>query len=129
MRLSASTKSDCPYGPKRLIFGHAGVVISAPAELLAGLETRSGGRLGVVAIDTGSGRKIVYRAGETFPMCSTYKPLTAAAALRLVDRGEIALDQRIAYGQAELLEYAPVARKSVEAGFMAVSESCAAALV
>jgi beta-lactamase class A len=84
------------------------------------LEYRSGSRLGVVAVDTGSGDRIGYRANELFPMCSTSKFLTAAAILSLVDQGHLTLDQHVAYGPADLLAYAPVTRKNVAHGFMTV---------
>jgi beta-lactamase class A len=84
------------------------------------LEYRSGGRLGVVAVNTGSGARIGYRANEPFPMCSTSKFLTAAAILSLVDQGYLTLDQHVRYDSADLLEYAPVTGKNVASGFMTI---------
>lgn len=95
-------------------------------EVLHQLEMKSGGRLGVAAMDTGSGRWIGYRSGERFAMCSTHKFLTAAGILFLVDQGRLTLDQRVFYGRAELLDYAPVASKNVDAGYMTVDALCAA---
>jgi len=92
------------------------------------LESRNGGRLGVLAVDTGSGRRISSRATERFSMCSTHKFLTAAAILAMVDRGELRLDQRVPYGRADLLDYAPITRKNVGAGSMTVDALCAAAI-
>jgi beta-lactamase class A len=95
---------------------------------VAALEARRGGRLGVAALDTGSGRTISHRAAERFAMCSTHKFLTAAAILAMVDQGHMTLDRPILYGRADLLEYAPIARKNVDAGFMTVDALCAAAI-
>ena len=95
---------------------------------LEALEAKNGGRLGVVALDTASERRIDYRADERFAMCSTHKFLTAAAILAMVDAGHMELDRRTAYGQADLLEYAPIARKNLGAGFMTVDALCAAAI-
>jgi beta-lactamase class A len=92
------------------------------------LEARNGGRLGVLAVDTGSGRRISVRADERFAMCSTHKFLAAAAILAKVDRGETTLDQRVPYGRADLLDYAPITRKNAAAGFMTVAALCAAAI-
>ena len=92
------------------------------------LEIRHGGRLGVLAVDTRSGRRISFRADERFAMCSTHKFLTAAAILASVDRGEITLEQRVPYGQADLLEYAPITRANVGVGFMTVEALCAAVI-
>ncbi len=61
-------------------------------------------------------------------MCSTHKVLTAAAILTMVDQGHTALDQRVPYGRADLLDYAPVARRNADAGFMTVDALCAAAV-
>lgn len=76
------------------------------ARALASLEERSGGRRGVAALDTGSGRQLGHRADERFPMCSTAKLVTGAAILARIDRGDLTLDRRIAYTAADLLEYA-----------------------
>lgn len=95
---------------------------------LMALEAKHGGRLGVVVLDTGSGRRISYRAEERFAMCSTHKFLTAAAVLTLVDRGQMKLDRRVPYNRAYLLEYAPITRKNVDSGFMTVDALCAAAV-
>ncbi len=95
---------------------------------LAALEARNGGRLGVAVLDVGSERRFAYRADERFPMCSTFKFLTAAAILTMVDQGRMELDRRIPYGPADLLEYAPIARKHVAGGFMTVNALCEAAI-
>jgi beta-lactamase class A len=41
----------------------------------APLDARYGGRLGVAALDTGSGKRLGHRADERFAMCSTFKLL------------------------------------------------------
>jgi beta-lactamase class A len=71
-----------------------------------------GGRLGIAAVDTGSARRVGYRPGERFPMCSTFKLPLVAAVLKRVDAGEESLGRRIAYDAAALLEYAPVTTKT-----------------
>ena len=58
---------------------------------LGGLEDRFGARLGLYAIDTGSGRTLAHRDRERFAMCSTFKPLAAAAVL-LAGRDDLAAD-------------------------------------
>lgn len=95
---------------------------------LAALESQQGGRLGVIAVDTASWRRIGYRSQERFAMCSTHKVLTVAAILSRVDRSGLTLDQPIRYGQADLLDYAPVTRKNLGAGFMTIGALCAAAI-
>jgi beta-lactamase class A len=95
---------------------------------LAEIEARAGGRLGVFVRDTGAGATIERRADERFPMCSTFKLLAAAAALKRVDEGAERLDRTIAYGPSDLLEYAPIAKAHVSEGGMTLADLCAAAI-
>ncbi|MBA3544814.1 MAG: class A beta-lactamase, partial [Chthoniobacterales bacterium] len=44
-----------------------------PEKQIATIEARLGGRLGVAALETGSGRRIEHRSSERFLMCSTFK--------------------------------------------------------
>lgn len=99
-----------------------------PEGLIAAIERRTGGRLGVAALNTRSGRWIRHRADERFAMCSTFKLLVAAAVLHRVDRGEEQLDRWIRYGKNDLLEYAPVAQASLDKGGMTVSRMAEAAV-
>lgn len=101
---------------------------AGPAWELARIEASVRGRLGVYAIDTGSGHHLRYRAGERFPMCSTFKVLAVGAVLARVDRGQERLDRRVSYTAADLLEYAPVTRAHVAQGGLTVRELCAAAI-
>jgi beta-lactamase class A len=93
---------------------------------IAAIERQIGGRLGVAVLDTGSGRRIEYRATERFPMCSIFKFLLAAAILQQREREP--LDRRLPYGAADLLEWAPVTRKHLSEGGMTVRDLCAAAI-
>ena len=95
---------------------------------LSDIEAREGGRLGVFVRDTGTSATIEHRADERFPMCSTFKLLAAAAALKRVDQGAERLDRTIAYGPSDLLEYAPIAKAHVAEGGMTVADLCAAAI-
>jgi beta-lactamase class A len=98
-----------------------------PSARLANLEARSGGRLGVAALELGTGRRIAYRAEERFAMCSTFKFLAAACVLARVDRKQERLDRRIVFTARELVTYSPVAKDRVGSG-MAVAELCEAAM-
>lgn len=102
--------------------------IQAAQSAMQALETRNGGRLGVVALDTGTGQRISYRANERFSMCSTHKFLTVAAILALSDRGQLHLNQPVPYSQADILAYAPITKAHLRAGSMTVSALCAAAI-
>jgi beta-lactamase class A len=93
---------------------------------LGEIEARVGGRLGVVAEDTGTGRRLTWRPDERFALCSTFKWLLAAQVLARVDRGEERLDRAVPFGPADLLDYAPVAREHVDEGALSVEALCAA---
>ena len=86
----------------------------------------TGGRIGLYAENLASGTKIVWRAEERFVMCSTFKASLAAFVLARVDRGEDRLEDMVAYGAADLLDYAPVAKANLAAGAMSVSDMCKA---
>jgi beta-lactamase class A len=92
------------------------------------IEQRTGARIGVAALDTGSGKGLDYRSEERFPMCSTFKFLAAAAALKRVDDGQEKLDRFITYGANDILEYAPVTKAHLKDGGMTLGALCAAAI-
>ena len=97
---------------------------------IAALEARHGGRLGVFALDTGSGRSLAHRADERFLMCSTAKFAAVAAVLARVDAGTERLDRRIAYGVADTaVGYAPDTKAHLAEGGMSLEALCRAAVV
>jgi len=98
------------------------------ADRIASMEARSGGRIGVAALDTGSGKRVDYRSNERFPMCSTFKLLAAAAILARVDRKQETLDRFVPYGEKDILEYAPVTKEHLKDGGMSLGALCRAAI-
>lgn len=94
----------------------------------ARLEARSNSRIGVAAVDLSTNRRVEYRSGERFIMCSTFKVLAAAAVLKRVDENKEKLDRFVTYGEAQLLSYAPVTRAHVKEGGMTLEALCAAAV-
>lgn len=97
----------------------------AAAPTFAALERRYDARLGVAAIDTGSGRTIVHRAGERFAFASTVKVFIAAAVLDASSDADLATV--VHYDRGDLLEYAPVTSEHVDSG-MTVRELIDAAI-
>ncbi len=79
---------------------------------LAALESDYDARVGVYAIDTGSGEVVAYREDERFAYASTFKALLAAVVLQSVDD----LDRVITYSADELVDYSPVTEQYVEVG-------------
>ena len=98
------------------------------ANQIGAVEVRTGARIGVAALDTGSGKSLDYRSQERFPMCSTFKFLAAAAVLRRIDDGNEKLDRFVSYGAKDILEYAPVTKSHLKEGGMTLAALCAAAI-
>jgi len=98
------------------------------ANRILSIEERTGARIGVAALDTGSGKRLDYRSEERFPMCSTFKLLAAGAVLKRTDEGQEKLDRFIRYDAKDILEYAPVTKAHLKDGSMTVGALCAAAI-
>lgn len=92
---------------------------------LAQLEQGLGGRLGVFALDIGSGAQLSYRGDERFPLCSTFKAVLAAAILQRSMQETDLLQRRIRYLQSDLISHSPICEQHL-AGGMTVAELCAA---
>ncbi len=91
----------------------------------AELEKTLGGRIGVVAIDTGSGKQIAHRADQRFPMCSSFKMVLAAALLSKGAAAPALMQKQIPVTQADMLHHAPISSKHV-GGTMSVEAMCEA---
>jgi beta-lactamase class A len=96
---------------------------------LAELETSTGGRLGVSAINIATNARIQYRAEERFPFCSTGKVIVVAAILKESERNAHLLQKQITYGEKEVGKsgYAPITQQHLSNG-MSVNELCQAAI-
>lgn len=92
---------------------------------LAALEQRRGARLGVMAIDTGTGKSIAYRSDERFALASTVKVLLAGTVLDRLSAAQV--EQRIYWSEADLVPYSPVTELFVDDG-MTVRQLLDAAL-
>ncbi|MFF7333472.1 class A beta-lactamase [Streptomyces sp. NPDC008150] len=78
------------------------------------MEQRFGARLGVYALDTGTGRSVTYRADQRFPYCSTLKALTAGLVLR--SSTDEQLSRVVRYDRSDVLEWAPITSQHVDTG-------------
>jgi beta-lactamase class A len=97
--------------------------------LFAALEQRSGGRLGACVLDTASGAIAGHRLDERFALCSTFKLALAAIVLRRIDQHALAAEQIVAFGEDDLVPYAPVTGKHLAHGGMTVLQLARAAQV
>ena len=84
-----------------------------------------GGRLGLAAY-TGSGWPILFGATDRFAMASTFKLALAACLLAGAERRGWALTDEIPFGEADLLDYAPVVRANIARGRLPIETLCAA---
>ena len=83
---------------------------------LAALEAEFDARIGVSAVDTGSGRQVLHRQDERFGYASSIKALAAAEFLRSVPADE--RDEVVAWTAAdvEAAGYSPVTSESIDGG-------------
>jgi beta-lactamase class A len=79
-----------------------------------GLERRFNARLGVYAIDTGTGKQLAYHADDRFAYASTFKALAAGAVLRKNTIAE--LDQVVPYAKTDLVANSPITEQHAGTG-------------
>jgi len=89
------------------------------------LEEKYDARIGVFAIDTGTGAELNHRADERFAFCSTYKTLAAAAILRQTSPAQ--LNASLTYTAADVLAHSPITEQHVATG-MTIRALCEAAV-
>ncbi|MER7889972.1 class A beta-lactamase [Micromonospora sp. NPDC094482] len=112
------SRTDSPVAPTgaAATSGPGGTAVATPRaeQEFRRLETAFDARLGVHAVDTGTGRSVRYRADERFAYASTFKALAVAA---LLDRTSTAdLDRVVRYPRADLVAHSPVTEKHVAVG-------------
>jgi beta-lactamase class A len=105
-----------------LPMGAANAALS-PSAQLAALEQQFGRRLGVAALDTGSGKLIEHRADERFAFCSTFKMVLAAGVLARSATLPGLLEKRLHFQKSDLLAHSPITGTAVASG-MTIAELC-----
>lgn len=100
-----------------------------PRRAVDEIESRAGGRVGLFALATDSGKTIGHREDERFALCSTFKWVLAAAVLAAVDEKRMGLDKQVAFSSADLVEYSPITAAHVQQGRMTVEALARAAVV
>ncbi|HEX8063572.1 MAG TPA: class A beta-lactamase [Allosphingosinicella sp.] len=85
-----------------------------------------GGRLGLAAIDTGSGHELRFDADSRYSMASTFKLPLAAAVLALADRGKLSLDEELRFEPGKPLDNSPTIEANLARGRLPVIQLCAA---
>ncbi|NUS42377.1 MAG: class A beta-lactamase [Mycobacteriaceae bacterium] len=100
---------------------------AAVSTRLQELERRYGARVGVFAVDTANGRTVAHRAGERFPILSTFKTLACGALLREHPLHTGYFDHVVHYTRADLVPNSPATSVHVASG-MTVADLCSAAI-
>nr|WP_131849246.1 class A beta-lactamase [Baia soyae] len=91
------------------------------------LEKKFDARLGVYAIDTGTGRSVTHRSDERFAYASTFKTLIVGMLLK--QKSVDQLNELITYTKEDVTRsgYAPITEKHIDTG-MTLKELCDATL-
>ncbi|WP_435112296.1 class A beta-lactamase [Nocardiopsis synnemataformans] len=89
------------------------------------LEQEFDARLGVYAVDTGSGEEIAHRPDERFAYASTHKALSAGAVLQQNTLEE--MEEVVTFTEDDLVDYSPITEQHVDTG-MTLMEVTDAAL-
>ncbi|MFF5113823.1 class A beta-lactamase, partial [Streptosporangium sp. NPDC000509] len=95
---------------------------------LRALETSFKGRIGAYAVDTATGKTVTYRAGERFPLLSTFKAPLCAGVLhraRTVEPG--LMNKVVKWTAADVKPGSPVTEKHTDDG-LTVARLCEATI-
>ncbi|HEU5136051.1 MAG TPA: class A beta-lactamase [Steroidobacteraceae bacterium] len=94
------------------------------------IRERVGGRLGVHALDSQSGKRWGLDENSRYAMASTFKLPLAAAILWQVDRKAFTLDHTLVIGRNALVPHSPVLEAKIAAGAdaMTIRDLCGAIL-
>lgn len=79
-----------------------------------------GGRLGIAALDTGSGRRLNNDENSRYAMASTFKWVLAAAILAEAERGTLSLDDPVPFTGADIISHSPILEANRGSGRLAV---------
>ncbi len=85
-----------------------------------------GGRLGVAALDVGSGRRLGHDENGLYAMASTFKWVLAAAILAEAERGALSLDDVVTFTDADIITHSPVLDQNSGGGQLAIGRLCRA---
>ncbi len=105
----------CAADPSQAVTAADGVTPpKASSSQFRSLEKTFDARLGVYALDTGTGRSVSFQADQRFAYASTSKALQAGVLLR--QRTDEQLAKVVHYDESDLLEYAPITSEHVDTG-------------
>ncbi|HEX3550820.1 MAG TPA: class A beta-lactamase [Candidatus Elarobacter sp.] len=123
--LGAGASAAAGVAPSRAV---GAITPPSGGEPFAAEERRGNGRLGVCAIALRDGRRIERRAGERFPLASTFKLPLVMLVLQRIDHGVERLDRTLRFTGAEIVGYSPAFEGMKRGGTISVGALCAAAI-
>jgi beta-lactamase class A len=88
----------------------------------AALERRVQGRLGLFALDTGSGRTLTHRADERFATASTFKILLAACVAHGVEAGRWQWNDAVPLSESQRVPHSPAFDRYLPRGRATLAE-------
>ncbi len=113
---------------RTLLAASPALLAVAPENPMAAIERYHGGRLGVFALNTGTGATLAHRADERFLLASTFKGPLAAYVLARVDTGQDALPTKLHFTAKDLLPASPITTARAATGTLTLEEACKAIL-
>ena len=118
-----------------MLLSRRGLLAATPALLLPvphnpfeTIEKSRGGRLGVFALDTGTGATLAHRADERFFLASTFKGPLAACVLSRIDAGQDTPATVLRFTARDMVAVSPVAAAHAATGTLTLEEACRAVL-
>lgn len=109
-----ASPSPSPSPPSSVASSPAAATDRAAAAGLAAIEHRHHARLGVYAMDTGTGQTVSYRPDERFAHCSVFKALEGGVLFRR--ESDAGLAHLLHYSAADMEEYSPITRQHMGTG-------------
>jgi beta-lactamase class A len=124
---SAALAAGCRAAAPARDTGPAEAAFDAPQRFEAIRATLGpGGRLGVAAIDTGSGRALRFDPDSRYSMASTFKFPLAGAVLALADEGKLSLEEKLPIPPGKLLDNSPAVERYRGEGSLSIIRLCSA---
>lgn len=112
-------------GPDEAAGGAADSAMAARFEAIrATLGT--GARIGVAALDTGSGRRLLHDADSRYALASTFKLPLAAMVLAEAESGRLRLDEELPFAPDDPLDNSSVVAAALARGRLAIGRLAAA---
>ncbi len=113
---------------RRTLLATTPALLAVAPDPIAAIERAHGGRLGVFAVDTGSGAVLAHRADERFLLASTFKGPLAAFVMSRIDAGQDRPEAALHLTTKDLLPGSPISTAQAPSGTITLAQACQAIL-